>query len=239
MKWILIALAVIAVLVVIALVVSSSRKRQVEANRQEATELRERAADRELDLREQQAASAETAAQAEAARADADLKAAEAERQRVEAERLQAEARDADDRRSVLEDSHREDLRRADEIDPDVRTDKDGNRIDDSRDGRGGAAAGGAGYAATDRDGDGYRDNVIESEDSYADDSHVEERRDGDRADGDHYEGRHEGGRVDEQGRSGVGDRDGDGDYELDERARDTFDDLRGEDGVDRDGRRG
>ncbi|MEX1909712.1 hypothetical protein L6241_15620 [Janibacter sp. Y6] len=173
MTWVLIGLAILAVLVIIGFVVSSAKKKQAESKRHEAARIRARAADQEIDLREQQAAAAHTQAQAQAARADAELKAAEAERQRVEAERLEGRAADEGDRHSVLQEARDEELRRADALDPDVRTDKHGNRVDDGvaderHDG--------------DRDGDGYRDGVVESEDSYADSS--PDRRDDRRATG-------------------------------------------------------
>ncbi|MBD5831146.1 hypothetical protein DXX98_09985, partial [Janibacter melonis] len=149
MKWVIIGLAILAVLVIIGFVVSSAKKKQAEAKRHEAARIRDRAADQEIDLREQQAAAAHTQAQAQAARADAELKAAEAERQRVEAERLEGRAADEGDRHSVLQEARDEELRRADALDPDVRTDKHGNRVDDGvADGR----------RDDDLDGDGYRD---------------------------------------------------------------------------------
>lgn len=115
-------LAVVVVLVLIGILVSRSRKQRKATHRADAQELRTRAAEHDRDVRERGADAAEADAQARRARAEADERAARAERLEVEAERR-------GERLSDVEATRDEQLRRADELDPDVRTDKAGNRI--------------------------------------------------------------------------------------------------------------
>jgi hypothetical protein len=109
--WVVVALVVIALIVVIA--VMANRKKQ-ERNRAEAAELREKAVQDAADVQRREGLARETEAQAAAARAEADRKAAEAERLAAEA---QERSHAADRRRE----EHQEQLRQADELDPDVR----------------------------------------------------------------------------------------------------------------------
>lgn len=150
MLWWVIAGIVVIALVIWALSRTMGNKRD-EAHREEAATIRNDAVEQERLVRERQAQADLTDAEARRAQAEADEAAARAEATRVEQERHQeslAEARDA----------HSAELRRADALDPDVRTDSDGyrldehgNRIEDEGYGRGslgtGAAAGAAGTA--------------------------------------------------------------------------------------------
>jgi hypothetical protein len=133
--WIIVA--VIVVIAIIGLVMSRSRGRRVEVQRAKAAEIRQEAAEHDQHLREREASATEAQAQSELARA-------EAQRRQVEAERLEAQARE----RSVDAESVRrerdERMRLADLHDPDVRTDKEGyrldehgNRLNDAHDGEG------------------------------------------------------------------------------------------------------
>ena len=98
-------------------------------------------------MRAREAAAAESEAAARRAQAEADEQAAKAEQLRVEAEQRAEHA-------GASRGDYEERMREADRIDPDVETDKHGNRLG------GAAAAVGAGAAGTgavlgDRDGDG------------------------------------------------------------------------------------
>ncbi len=120
--WIVVAVVVIAVIV--AVVMSQSRKKREESNRVEATQLRDTSADHHLKLQEQEASAAGAEADARKVRAEADQRGAEAKRLEVEAQR-----RDQD--RDMAREEHESTLRRADALDPDVRSDKEGYRLDD------------------------------------------------------------------------------------------------------------
>ena len=99
---------IIGVVVVIAIAVVAtmlSRKRKVEANRHKAAEIREQAKTDEIGAREREA---------KAARAEADAQQAE-----VEAERLREEARARQQEAEKVRAGTQEQLRKADELDPD------------------------------------------------------------------------------------------------------------------------
>ena len=113
--WVIVAIIVIAV---IAAVVAASTKRKQERNRTRAGELREQAAAQATGLQQREAHARETEARAAEARAEAD-------RKQAEAERLEAEARDRHETAAGYRDQHAENLRRADELDPDVDTRRD------------------------------------------------------------------------------------------------------------------
>lgn len=123
--WIVvIAIAVVALLAAIA--VAASRKKK-ERNRAHAAELREQAAEQVSDVQRREALAKETEAKAAAARAEAERKAAEAER-------LEAEAQDRAQAADRHRQEHQEHLRKADELDPDVKhpaptTDPEGHDI--------------------------------------------------------------------------------------------------------------
>jgi hypothetical protein len=110
--WVIVAIIVIAV---IAAVVAASTKRKKQQNRTRAGELREQAAAQATGLQQREAHARETEARAAEARA-------EAERKQAEADRLEAEARDRHETAAGYRDQHVENLRRADELDPDVDT---------------------------------------------------------------------------------------------------------------------
>ena len=119
-----IVVAVIVVLAIIAFVVSRSRGRRVEAERNKAAEIRDEAAEHDRRLRAEEAESAETRARAQMAEA-------EAQKRQLEAERLASEAEDRSQGAEAVRQERDERLRMADKHDPDVRTDKEGYRIDD------------------------------------------------------------------------------------------------------------
>jgi F0F1-type ATP synthase membrane subunit b/b' len=105
-----IVVVVVVVIVIVILAITLGRRSKVNADRRRATNLREQAAQDELGAREHEAA---------AARADADAKQAE-----VDAERLRREAADRAAEAGDVRAKSDEQLRRADELDPDVRTDR-------------------------------------------------------------------------------------------------------------------
>lgn len=113
---ILIVVVVIVVIAIVVVALTAGRRRKLEHDRQQAGELRAAAGSDDLAAREREA---------KAARAEADAKQAEveAEQRRREAAAHAAEAGEA---RSAVDDK----LARADRLDPDVRTDRQGNRLD-------------------------------------------------------------------------------------------------------------
>jgi len=119
--WIMLAVVVIAVIVAVFM---SRRKKREESHRVEAAQLRETSADRHLKLQEQEASTAGAEAEARRVRAEADQRAAEAKRLEVEAQRREKD-------RDMARAEHDSTLRRADALDPDIRTDNEGCRIDD------------------------------------------------------------------------------------------------------------
>ena len=148
--WIVVAAVVIAV--VIWLFVSAGRRREVEARRFEAGELRAKVEERLPRLQDSEDRASVTAAMAADARVEAEQKAAEAKRLEQQAEQHRASAEEARAEHVTLE-------READRVDPDVPTDAEGYRLDErgerlpgqepSRSGTAaGAAAGAAGTAA-------------------------------------------------------------------------------------------
>ncbi|MGY2743769.1 hypothetical protein [Arthrobacter sp. UYCu723] len=117
-----IIVGVIVVLAIIAVAVMLNRKRKVEANRSRAVEMREQAKTDEIGAREREA---------KGARAEADAKQAE-----VEAERLREEAHGRQSEAENVRAGAQEQLRKADELDPDVVTSERGDA--ESRDGMSG-----------------------------------------------------------------------------------------------------
>jgi len=94
------------------------KTRKQENRREQAGELRERAERDESSVRKRESAAAETDAEARRARAEADSK-------RAEAERLEAEARDRGHEAAASRDDQHDQLRQADELDPDGNPRKD------------------------------------------------------------------------------------------------------------------
>ncbi len=121
--WIIVAVVVVAA--IIALVVSRSGARRVEAQRDQAAEIRDKAVEHDRRLREDEARATEADAEAQMARA-------EAQKRELEAERLAAEADSRSESAAAVRRERDEQLRLADLRDPDVETDDDGNRLDGS-----------------------------------------------------------------------------------------------------------
>jgi FtsZ-interacting cell division protein ZipA len=119
-----IIVGIVVVLAIVAVVIILSRKRKVQANRNKAAEIREQAQADELTAKEREA---------KAARAEADAKQAE-----VDAERLRREALDRQQEAEKARAGTQEQLRKADELDPDVVTAERGN----ARPGEGGTGDG-------------------------------------------------------------------------------------------------
>ena len=144
--WIIIAAVV--VLAIIALVAMMNNKKKKERQREEAAQLRDNAAAQEMQLKERER--------------EADLAAREAGQRREQADRAAAQARKAEQAASAkvndaqsVRDDYDEKQRQADLLDPDVKTDKDGNRLDGSR--PGGHDDRDSGMDLRDRDNDGNR----------------------------------------------------------------------------------
>lgn len=129
-QWLWVALAILVVVVVIGLVARSASAKKKERNRADAEALRTRAQSHEHDLRDREAQAAVADAEARRARAEAEAQAAEADRRAAEADRLEVQAARSGEHRDDLHRRHQEQLREADRLDPDVRTDKEGRRLD-------------------------------------------------------------------------------------------------------------
>lgn len=122
--WIVAAIVVVAIVIAVALA-TRSRTRLMDSHRAEAAALRDDTAEHNRALRENEAAAAATAAQARRAQAEADLRAAEAKQLEVDVQR-------ANESLTAAKQTHEEQLRKADALDPDVETDRDGSRpLDD------------------------------------------------------------------------------------------------------------
>lgn len=118
--WIIIA--IIVVIVILILIAIWQSKRRTAARRDEAQQLRHSAKDNHGTVIETQQRAETAAAEAERARAEAEVQQRRADELEREAEHQQkaaaAVARDRD-----------ETLRRADRLDPDTPTDREGNRV--------------------------------------------------------------------------------------------------------------
>ena len=124
--WVVIALVVLALVIAVVMVRRSHGASRVEGQRDEARELRARAEADQVDLQRREAEAAKVDAQARMAQAEADARAADAAALQVQA---RERAEHADTSRAELD----QQLRRADEIDPDVRTDEAGRKVVDLR----------------------------------------------------------------------------------------------------------
>ena len=176
--WIVVAVVVIAV--IIWLFVSAARRREAEARRLEAGNLRARVQERLPEVQHTEDRASVTAAMAADARAEADRQAAEAERQAAEAERQAdeadrraAEARrleeQAQQHRAAAESARVEHAgleREADRVDPDVRTDDEGHRVDGSGTRQSGQESPAVGSAAFTNDDD--EDDLADAENPFA-----------------------------------------------------------------------
>ena len=155
MLWIVVAIVVIAV--IIWLFVSAGRRREVEARRFEAGELRATGRRAPPEVQDTEDRASVTAAMAADARADApSARPAEAERQAAEAGASRSRPSSTGPPPSPPASSTAGLEREADRVDPDVPTDDEGYRVDDGgnrlpgqepRAGSGCAAAGAAGAA--------------------------------------------------------------------------------------------
>ena len=143
-------IAVVVVLVIIWLVARAMSGRRAEQHREQAAEIRTDAQQHDRDFRERQAKADEADAQARRAQAEADEANAKARQLQTEAERR---GESAEEVRSERDDR----LRHADSLDPDVETDKDGNRVGT------GAAGNRAAYGDRDADGDVGLDDRLEN----------------------------------------------------------------------------
>jgi FtsZ-interacting cell division protein ZipA len=108
-----IIVGIVVVLAIVAVAIYLSRKRKTAADRNRAAEMREKAETDQLAARDHEA---------KAARADADAKAAE-----VEAERLRRQARGTQQEAQTVRAGAEEQLRKADDVDPDVVTTERGD----------------------------------------------------------------------------------------------------------------
>jgi FtsZ-interacting cell division protein ZipA len=108
-----IIIGVIVVLAIVAAAIAFNRRRKVAADRDRAAAMREQAKTDERGAREREA---------KAARAEADAKQAE-----VDAERLREEARNRQSEAESVRAGAQEQLRKADELDPDVVTTERGD----------------------------------------------------------------------------------------------------------------
>ncbi|TWE12724.1 hypothetical protein [Rudaeicoccus suwonensis] len=127
--WIIIGIVV--VVVVLAVIGVAMRKRSDNYRRTAAHDLRERAKAGEQTVATTQSQAQDAAAAAEQARIAA-------EQQRQQAEALAADAEQKRQTAEAVQRDHDETLRKADALDPDVPTDRDGNRVVGSGSGRGG-----------------------------------------------------------------------------------------------------
>lgn len=119
-----IALAIV-VLVLILWLFASARRRETEAQRMEAEAVRARLAERLPVVQEREDRASVTARIAEEARREAEAAAAEAARLEREAAAHRTEADRLQDEQAAL-------ARQADRLDPDVLTDEEGYRVDES-----------------------------------------------------------------------------------------------------------
>ncbi len=121
-------LGIVLAIVVIALIIwlfASARRREAEARRLEAEAVRAKLAERIPVVQEREDRASVTARIAEEARREAEAVAAQAARLEREAAEHRAEAQAARSEQDEL-------ARLADRIDPDVRTDDEGHRVDES-----------------------------------------------------------------------------------------------------------
>lgn len=123
--WIIIGIVI--VLAILVLITIAMNKRRQKAHREEAHQLRQQAKEGEPVVAEAQER-AETAEQrAQRARAEADAK-------QQEAEKLESEAKYEKETAAAVERDHENTLRRADALDPDTPTDRQGNRVEGTAD---------------------------------------------------------------------------------------------------------
>ena len=182
-SWVWIALALIALAIIIGIIVAATSGRRAEVKRDEAAAIREKAAETDSTLAARQDRFNDVSGRAEATRAAAFSETEKAAALHAEAEAAEERAAQASAEVEVLDievartqedldaaTKDREDLlRQADRIDPDVRTDRRGNRLTEDRD---------VDMEADDRDGDGDLTEVVPGRDN-GQGSHVAERTPG------------------------------------------------------------
>jgi hypothetical protein len=123
--WIVVAIIVVVVIVLVAAAIMTSRRRKVESRREEAQDLRERASSQHATVQRREAEAAEADARARAAQAEADATAARAQQMQLDAQQRAEHARAS---RGELDDQ----LRQADDIDPDTPSDGSSQVPDDA-----------------------------------------------------------------------------------------------------------
>ncbi|NUO36620.1 MAG: hypothetical protein HOQ27_16370 [Dermatophilaceae bacterium] len=129
-----IAVAVVVIGIIVWLFVNAGRRREVEARRFEAGELRARVEERRPEVQGSQDRASVTAAMAQDARAEAERTAAEAKQRADEARRLEQQAAHHAAAADSASAEHADLERQADRVDPDVRTDDEGYRLDEDGD---------------------------------------------------------------------------------------------------------
>lgn len=121
-----IVVAAVVVLALLAVIAMMMKKKRDERNRVRANELREQAAAQSTGVQQREAEARQTEAEARRAQAEADQKAAEAER-------LAAQASDKQSTAATYRQERDENLRQADDLDPDAGKDKhDGDSSNDT-----------------------------------------------------------------------------------------------------------
>lgn len=130
--WIIIA--IIVVILILILIAVWQGKRRTAARRDEAQQLRHSA-------KENHGTVVETQQRAETASAEAQRARAEAEVQQRRADELEREAQHQQKAAAAVARDRDETLRRADRLDPDTPTDREGNRVTGTGDGRDGDSA--------------------------------------------------------------------------------------------------
>jgi predicted membrane-bound mannosyltransferase len=114
--WIVVAIVAVVVIAAVIAAVVLGRGRRTEARRREAEEIRERARSADVTVQRREAEAAEVQAKARAAQGEADARAAQAAQLQADAQQRAEHARSS---RGELD----QQLRHADEVDPDVSTD--------------------------------------------------------------------------------------------------------------------
>ncbi len=122
-----IVVAAVVVLALLAVIAMAMKKKRDEHNRGRANELREQAAAQSTGVQQREAEARQTEAEARRTQAEADQKAAEAER-------LAAQASDKQSTAATYRQERDDNLRQADDLDPDAGKDKHDGDSDSSND---------------------------------------------------------------------------------------------------------
>ncbi len=143
--WMWVAIAVLVLVIIIIVVVATTRGKSEKRNRERAAELRSRAAEDDQLIATRQDRAAQLEVEEEAARQEAIAEYERAEALRAQAAESDKRAAQATDEAKILHDEaaqsreayqnaveeHDETLREADRRDPDIYTDRHGNRVED------------------------------------------------------------------------------------------------------------